>query len=219
MKQVESGKTGPSASAAEPPARERILHAAFVAFTSNGYAGASTLAIATRAKVSKRELYSLFGSKRAILVACISERMIRMLPPADGPAIRDRDTLAGALTTFGAILVREISHPAVLAVFRLAIAEAKRAPEVAQVLECEGRRPGRAVVNGIMARAMAAGLLAGGDADDLAGQFLALLWRDLLLGLLLDVVAPPQSDDIERRAANATAVFLGLNGMGTDRTT
>jgi AcrR family transcriptional regulator len=44
------------------PMRERILRAAFLAFMEDGYAGTSTLDIATRAKVSKRDLYANFGS-------------------------------------------------------------------------------------------------------------------------------------------------------------
>ena len=54
--------------------RERVLGAAFSAFQKLGYAGASTIEIATRAKVSKRELYRLFGNKRAMLTACIIKR-------------------------------------------------------------------------------------------------------------------------------------------------
>ncbi|MBV8653445.1 MAG: helix-turn-helix transcriptional regulator, partial [Alphaproteobacteria bacterium] len=46
-----------------------------------GYAGASTLEIATRAKVSKRELYALFGNKQGILTALISSRATRMRQP------------------------------------------------------------------------------------------------------------------------------------------
>ncbi|HEY4834688.1 MAG TPA: TetR family transcriptional regulator, partial [Bradyrhizobium sp.] len=41
----------------ETPARTRILDAAFSAFMESGYAETSTLEIATRARVSKRELY------------------------------------------------------------------------------------------------------------------------------------------------------------------
>jgi len=43
----------------ETAVRERILKAAFAAFKKNGYATTSTLEIATRARVSKRELYAL----------------------------------------------------------------------------------------------------------------------------------------------------------------
>ncbi|MGZ3349744.1 MAG: TetR family transcriptional regulator, partial [Xanthobacteraceae bacterium] len=47
----------------ETPARQRILDAAFSAFMEHGFAETSTLEIATRARVSKRELYALVGSK------------------------------------------------------------------------------------------------------------------------------------------------------------
>jgi AcrR family transcriptional regulator len=40
----------------EAAVRERILEAAFAAFMKSGYAMTSTLEIATRARVSKREL-------------------------------------------------------------------------------------------------------------------------------------------------------------------
>jgi AcrR family transcriptional regulator len=43
----------------ETAVRERILEAAFRAFMESGYATTSTLEIATRARVSKRELYAL----------------------------------------------------------------------------------------------------------------------------------------------------------------
>ena len=62
--------------------RARILRAAFQAFTENGYAGTSTLQIATRAKVSKRDLYAIFANKQAMLVACIKTRLEKMrMPP------------------------------------------------------------------------------------------------------------------------------------------
>ena len=67
-----------STSIDESDMRQRILHAAFHAFTENGYAGTSTLAIATRAKVSKRDLYGLFENKQAMLVACIKSRTAAM---------------------------------------------------------------------------------------------------------------------------------------------
>jgi AcrR family transcriptional regulator len=66
----------------ETAVRERILEAAFAAFMKSGYATASTLEIATRARVSKRELYALVGNKQEMLIACISERAKRFDVPA-----------------------------------------------------------------------------------------------------------------------------------------
>src|SRR5258706_5548295 len=113
----------------ETAVRERILEAAFAAFMESGYATTSTLEIATRARVSKRELYALVGNKQEMLIACISERAKRLDVPADLPVLRDLETLSQVLTSFGTKFVNEVSDPAVIAVFRLAIAEAVQAPE------------------------------------------------------------------------------------------
>ena len=51
----------------------------------NGFAETSTLEIATRARVSKRELYALVGSKQEMLAACIAERAKRLQMPAELP--------------------------------------------------------------------------------------------------------------------------------------
>src|SRR5258708_31089324 len=139
-----STRKQPQQEAEEVPARQRILEAAFAAFMESGYAGTSTLEIATRARVSKRELYALVGSKEKMLAACISERAKRLQLPADVPQPHDRETLSRVLVTFGTQLLREITDPTVVAVFRLAIAEAVRAPEGPQALNARGVPPSRA---------------------------------------------------------------------------
>jgi AcrR family transcriptional regulator len=199
----------------ETAARERILEAAFSAFKESGYAMTSTLEIATRARVSKRELYALVGNKQEILIACISERAKRLAVPADLPVLRDRETLAQVLASFGAKLVREISDPTVVAVFRLAIAEAVQAPEVARALNSIGREASRAALRKIMAQAKASGLLTGRPAK-LAEQFAGLLWRDLMVSLLLGVAERPNPPEIAARARDAAAAFLQLHPLPND---
>src|SRR5262249_50795329 len=114
--------------------RGRTLPAAFEAFRERGYAATSTLEIATRAHVSKRELYALVGNKQKMLIAAIGERAKRFQAPADMPVPRDRATLAQVLTAFGTRFVREVSDPEVVGVFRLAIAEAVQARSVPPTL-------------------------------------------------------------------------------------
>jgi len=190
--------------------RERILTAAFEAFRERGYAATSTLEIATRAHVSKRELYALVGNKQQMLIAAIADRAKRFKAPADMPLLRDRATLAQVLTAFGARFVREVSDPHVIAVFRLAIAEAVQAPEVAQTLDSSGRETGRAALRHIMTQARDAGLIDGSPAD-VAEQFAGLLWRDLLVGLLLGVAKRPSPRAIEARARDAAEALLRLH--------
>ena len=196
----------------ETEVRARILDAAFASFMTSGYAATSTLEIATRARVSKRELYALVGNKKEMLIACISARATRLQVPADLPVPHDRETLAQVLTSLGTQLVREITDPTVIAVFRLAIAEAVHAPEVAQALDSTGRETSRAALRQIMARAQASGLLNGRPAD-LAEQFSGLLWGNLMVSLLLGVAERPNSREVAARARNATAVFLQLHPL------
>ncbi len=196
----------------ETAVRERILEAAFAAFMKSGYATTSTLEIATRARVSKRELYALVGNKQEMLIACISERAKRLDVPADLPVPRDRETLEQVLASFGTKLVREISDPTVIAVFRLAIAEAVQAPEVALALDSRGRDTSRAALRKIMARAQASGLLTGRPAE-LVEQFTGLLWGHLMVSLLLGVAERPNPREIAGRARDAAAAFLQLHPL------
>jgi AcrR family transcriptional regulator len=189
--------------------RNRILGASLSAFMERGYAQTSTLEIATRARVSKRELYSLFGNKEAMLVACITERAQRLKAPVDLPELRDREILAKVLTAFGTRLLTETTDPVVVAVFRLAISEAVHAPKVAQVLESIARKPTRDSLRGIMANAKSAGLFLG-DPDAMTEQFLGLLWGDLMSSLLLQVANRPNAGEIARRAREATTGFLHI---------
>ncbi|MGC4050734.1 MAG: TetR/AcrR family transcriptional regulator [Paludibaculum sp.] len=199
-------------SAGETEVRQRILTAAFAAFTKSGYATASMLEIATRARVSKRELYALVGNKQELLTACISERARRLELPADLPALRDRKTLARVLVSLGTKLLGELSDPVVLAVFRLAIAEVTQAPEVARTLNAIGREKSRAALRKIMTSALESGLVTGRPAE-LAEEFIGLLWRDLMLSLLLGVAERPSPNEIARRARDAADAFLQLHGQ------
>ena len=193
----------------ETPARQRIVEAAFSAFMESGFAAASTLEIATRARVSKRELYALVGSKQEMLVACIRERAKRLQMP-DLPEPHDRQALARTLETFGTQLLREVSDPTVIAVFRLAIAEAMRAPEVARALNSLGVETSRAALREVMTRARSAGLVSG-DPPGMAEHFAGLLCGNLKVSLLLRVTERPGPREIARRARDATAAFLKLH--------
>ncbi|MGH7649584.1 MAG: TetR/AcrR family transcriptional regulator, partial [Gemmatimonadaceae bacterium] len=58
--------------------------------------------------------------------------------------------------------------------------------------------------------AQASGLIEGRVAD-LATQFGALLWGDLMISLLLGVAERPKSREITARARRATTAFLELH--------
>lgn len=209
-----------------PPApqdalRGRIIGAAFEAFLARGYAETSMHEIATRAKVSKRDLYANFPNKQALLITCISNRAARIRLAPDLPAPRTREELASTLRTVGSTVIRDVSAPAVMAIYRLAISEAERSPDVARTLNAS-RLGNRNALAELMARAQAAGVLGPGDPRELMEQFFALLWGDLMLSRLLGAQKVPKPEAIGQRARKATEAFLTLyakpKGKRGDRT-
>ena len=198
------------APAARTPLRERVLGAAFSAFMEKGYAGTSTLEIATRAKVSKRELYAVCPDKSTLLRDAIAERASRMRLALELPAAKDRAGFVATLTAFGTAILRGVSDPAVLAVYRLAIAESQDAPEVARMLDNAGREANRAALVRTLVRAQADGLIGAGEPASMAVDFIALLWGNLLPQLLLRVADPPSPAAMERKARQATEKLLKL---------
>src|SRR4029077_8707798 len=159
--QVKRKPASPGAAQRDADVRRRIQQATFELLTKRGYAATSTLEIATRAKVSKRELYALFRDRQAILAACIAERVKTMQAPEQLPAVQDSAALEKVLRSFGATVLRTLSHPAVSAMFRLAIAQSERSPEIARALDAFGGGPTQEVLVTFLASARSAGLLAG----------------------------------------------------------
>jgi len=193
-------------------ARDRILQAAMGLFVERGFAATTTLEIATRARVSKRELYALVGNKDEMLALCIARRGNRMRLPEGFPEPTDRASLEAALRKYGATLLCEITEPAVLETFRLGIAEAKRSPAIARTLSERGREPARFALEALLTSARAAKLLADGNMDEMLHDFGALLWGNTMVWILLGLEKAPGPKEIERRAERAARRFLELYG-------
>ena len=193
-------------------ARDRILQAAMGLFVERGFAATTTLEIATRARVSKRELYKLVGNKNEMLALCITRRGNRMRLPEGFPEPTDRASLEAALRKYGATLLCEITQPAVLETFRLGIAEAKRSPAIARTLSERGREPARSALEALLTSARAAKLLADGNMDEMLHDFGALLWGNTMVWILLGLEKAPGPKEIERRAERAARRFLELYG-------
>ena len=204
---VSTGRVGPST-------RARVLKAAFAVFRKRGFSGASTLEIATRAEVSKRDLYALFGSKHAMLAACIKERAARMRQPLElaAPVPHNQAAVRDLLVEIGTSILSSVCHPDVLAVYRLAIAESDHAPQIARTLDRNGHEANHAALADWLAKAQAQRLVGHGDPAAMAAHFLATLWGSLLIQLLLRVREAPSAEEIEARARGATEVTLKLYG-------
>jgi len=190
--------------------RQRVLGAAFSSFLEKGYARTSMLEIASRARISKRDLYAMCNGKPAMLKELVSERARRMRLPLDLPAVRDRKQLAAALTAFGVAIMQGICSRPVLVLQRLAVAVAEDEPEVAQTFDGAGRKVNRAALRRFLAQAQDREVLGPGDPAAMVEDFFALLWGDLLVELLMGVATPPSERELKQKAGRATAKFLKL---------
>jgi AcrR family transcriptional regulator len=179
-------------------------------FSECGFSATSMLDIVTRARVSKRDLYALFDNKHAVLAACIQERVERVRRPLDTAASipQSRDALAKLLIEFGVSILKTVCNPEVLTVFRLAIAESDRAPEIALTLHHSSREADLKALAALLTKAQERRLVAAGDAAVLAARYFAALWGDLLLSLLMRVREAPTDREIETRACSATETLM-----------
>jgi len=184
--------------------------AAFTLFREHGFSSTSMLDIVTRARVSKRDLYALFKNKHAVLAACIGERSQQMRRPLEGanPVPQTRDALAALLVEFGVSILQTICHPNALTVFRLAIAESDRVPEIGRTLESNGREANQKVLIELIKKGQARRMIIAGDPAVLASHYIAVLGADLLIRLLMRVREAPTEREIEARARAATETLI-----------
>ena len=191
--------------------RERVLRSAFMLFHERGFSRTSMLDIATRAQVSKRDLYALFDNKHALLADGIAERARGMLRLTGStmPVPSSRKALAATLAEVGASILRTVCHAEVLTIYRLAIAESDRAPELARILDTNGREASQRALAKFLKKAQIQGLIGPGDPAALASLYGTVLWGDLLVRLLLRVRDAPGAKEIEARAQAATQAIIG----------
>ena len=195
-------------SPAEAALCNRIIGAAFETIMKKGYLDTSMLDIATRAKVSKRDLYAMYPNKQAVVAATITNRAARMRLPADLPEPTSRPALAATLIAYGTTVLREVTQPAVTAMYRLAISEAERSPGVAKALN-DSRLASRDAITDLLERAQASDVVRAGDARSMTEHYFALLWGDLLVDRLMGADMPRQAE-VDRKARAAVDLFLTL---------
>jgi hypothetical protein len=95
-------------------------------------------------------------------------------------------------------------------VYRLTIAESDRAPELARMLDANGRAANHKALADLLAKAQTAGLVGAGDPAALATRYFAVLWGSLLVELLMRLRGAPTPEEMETRARAATATLIAL---------
>ncbi len=201
---------------------ERILDAAGRVFLDHGFQGASVDEIAEVASAGKPTIYARFASKHALFAAVI-DRLVRQNTSLDafscpGVSIEQR------LDTLAAIMLTRVLTPETIGIIRVAVAEARRFPELATSVSCMGRqRPTEAVarVFGELAASDPIGIspaFAQEKLTETARRFLDLVVLPMLMRALFGEDLAALRAEIEPHAARAVAFFLAACGHGANAT-
>jgi AefR-like transcriptional repressor, C-terminal domain len=130
----------------------------------------------------------------------------RMRRPST-PVPQTPDALATLLVELGVSILKTLCQPEVLTVYRLAIGESDRAPEIAQTLDSRGEANQKALAE-LLRKAQARGLVRAGDPGALAAHYRAVLLGNVMIRLLMRVRETPTEREIEVRARAATETLM-----------
>jgi AcrR family transcriptional regulator len=190
--------------------RQALLQAAADVFFEQGFAATSIDEIIRRAGGSKRNIYEEFGNKEGLFAAIVEQSANSVLSTLSEPRSEDSD-LRATLTEFGEHLMEVFMSPRMIGIFRLAVTEARRFPELAETFYRKG--PARATLRlaEVLRAANERGDIEAGNTQRAADHFIGMIRDNGHLQVLLGLRAPPSRR--QRREAVRSVVDVFLNGV------
>jgi AcrR family transcriptional regulator len=196
---------------------DEILRAAFSVFTEKGFHGATMLDVASRARASKTTLYARFESKEALFQALVAWGTRQGTDALDAIVNNQALDPLAALHLFAARVLSQMLQPEKLALFRIAVAEGGRLPEVGKIFSGftrdHGVRSGRALAK----RLVEQGLIEIDDPEEYGHSFIGLLQGELFMRALLGAAPVPGAREIERHAHRAMTRLVHAFAPSPDR--
>lgn len=153
---------------------QELMDAALALFTQHGLAATRMEAVAARAGVSKAALYLYFPSKEALFRAVVRQSLAALIAEGEREATALSESATERLRAHGRWWVRLYHHPA-SAVFKLALTELARFPDLARFYEDEIIAPGVAILREQIARGVARGEFRPVDVNATAQSLIAPL--------------------------------------------
>lgn len=189
-------------------ARKRAvaLDAALGLFLEKGYAATSLEDVARAAGVSSATVYKHFPTK-ADLFGGVAARFWENEPGAAPPTPAPGDPRAG-LQAIGTRYAELLGGDAVVALFRLIIAEVPRFPDLGAQLYALGKKPYLERLDDYLRAEVEAGTLAIEDRALAARQFLGMINDVLFWPRLLVPSLKPDAAERDRVVDEAAATFL-----------
>lgn len=195
-----------------------IIDAAKELFLEAGFGPTSMDAVAERAGVSKRTVYSHFESKEALFDSIMSQMcsvlgaaiqaqvdlMMEKAEKAEGP---DPD-MPEMLQVLGCRFLTLITDPTDVALFRIIIGEASRFPQLGREFFDKGPAKLTDQLSVYFKRQHELGSLVVDDPLQAAWHFMAMVKDPIHLKLLIGLVGTPSESEIREIAAKGVDRFL-----------
>jgi AcrR family transcriptional regulator len=118
---------------------DRILEAARKVFVERGFEGASIEEIAEAARAGKPTIYARFGDKRALFTTVVTRDIVSRITQFKGE-VPTGATIEGRLASLAAATVHWTLDTDRMALMRLAVAEARRFPDLASTVSLTARK-------------------------------------------------------------------------------
>jgi len=187
--------------------RRQIVQGARATFLARGFDAASMSDIARAAGVSKGTLYVYFDNKEQLFEAIVHAECLVHAEGVFDLDSKDHD-VEGALTRLGTGYVEFLCHPDKASALRTVVAIADRMPEIGKVFYETGPAVGIAKLAAYLRAQTETGLLAIGDCDIAAAQFLDACKSTLFMPVLFNFREAPDAQAIQYVVGIAVRTFL-----------
>lgn len=186
---------------------EELLGIAAEIFLAEGFNGASTNAIARRAKASKATFYSRFPTKEDLFLAVIEHRMVRIARSVT-PVLNTDAPPEIALRDFGLKLVHAVLTKEQVAFVRMIGMEAERFPRLAERFFELGPRRALELLTAYLQQSAERGFLRPENPKRMAEHFISLVTGGEVRWFILGLRSKPNQKRIEDHLRDALETFL-----------
>jgi AcrR family transcriptional regulator len=191
------------------PARknEIVLAAAERAFTEYGYAGISVDAIAEKAGVSKRTVYSNFATKQVLYSAVVKKLCAEVVPPAIDQAMMDADP-EKTLLAISVAFLEALYQPSQIAFYQTVVADSRQFPDTGKMMFDGPVMRAQKIFDEYFRKQTQRGLMHFPNIDLAGAQFVALLKTNMHMSLMLNQPTSVSHRKLEEVARASIHLFL-----------
>jgi AcrR family transcriptional regulator len=183
--------------------REALLSAAEHVFLSKGYVSTTMADIAQAAGMSKKTIYQVFNSKKALFDALMMDRMTVLKMPAEDADRAPTVILRAVLLDIS----RFVLAPKQIALTRLILAEIASTPEVGDVMKTRCVQV-ETMIQNWLALQTSRGVFDIPDIPSAAAMLFGIAFGDFHWHLLLQLGEAPSEAVLVARIERSVAVFM-----------